>query len=130
MLRSSQASCAFRLLTLAVMLGALWFVVSTENVRAATDSCDTQFGYCIYQNCQNLSGQDYINCRDSCDRMFEECLANPSYDPIPAPYPVITHNLQWCLQGCQSGCASIPDPDHIDCIGACYDWCFENNPKP
>ena len=130
MLKNPLARCVFRLLTLTVMLGALALIVSTEKARAATEDCDTQFGYCIYQNCGNLSGQAYIDCRENCDHMFEECLFDEDYEPLPAPYPVITHNLQWCLQGCQSGCATIPDPDHISCIGACYDWCFENNPKP
>ena len=130
MLKNPLASCVFRLLTLVIMLGGLAFLVNTEPARAAAvEDCDTQYGYCIYQ-CRNLSGPDYENCRFACEDTYDMCLSDPNYDPLPAPYPVITHNLQWCLQSWQS-CNNIADPyDRLACSTPCIDWCFENNPKP
>lgn len=130
MLKTPMVSCACRLFTLAVLLSALAFLVSTERARATVEEdCDTQYGYCIYQ-CRNLTGTAYENCRFGCESTYDMCLEDPNYDPLPAPYPVITNNLQLCLQGCQS-CNNIQDPvDRLACLTPCIDWCFENNPRP
>ena len=131
MLKYPSVRCAFRLLTLAVMIGALAFLVSNEPVNAGTiEECDQQYGYCIYANCRNLTGDAYNTCRDNCDHAYLECRFDPAYEPLPAPYPVITHDLQWCLQSCME-CNSIPDlMDRGICVETCENWCFENNPKP
>lgn len=130
MLKNPLARCMFRLLTLAIMLGALSIFVSSERARAAAfEDCDTQYGYCIY-DCRNKVGTEYEQCRAGCMLIYDSCFDNPNYDPLPAPYPVITHNLQWCLQGCAQ-CNQIQDVnDRLACSGACMDWCFANNPKP
>lgn len=130
MLKNPLARCMFRLLTLAIMLGALSILVDTQRAQAAAfEDCDTQYGYCIYE-CRNKTGTEYENCRFGCQSTYNMCFDDPNYDPLPAPYPVITHNLQWCLQGCAQ-CNQIADiNDRLACSGACMDWCFENNPKP
>lgn len=131
MLKNPVARCVFRLFTLAIMLGALTLLVSTEKVNAGTiEECDRDFGYCLYDHCLNLSGPDFVACREACDLAYETCRFDDPYDPLPAPYPVITHNLQWCLQSCLA-CNSIADPtDRLACYTPCWDWCMENNPKP
>lgn len=130
MLKNPLARCVFRLLTLAVMLGVT-ALVSTDRAQAVVDeSCESQYGYCIYSNCMTLTGAAYTNCRFNCESLYQQCQMDPNYDPLPAPYPVITNDLQWCLQSCQP-CTSIEDVyDRLACYIPCWEWCMENNPKP
>lgn len=111
--------CGVRIFALAIMIGALAFLVSTEEVRA-TEDCDTQYGYCIY-NCVNLQGGDYLNCRTSCEHSFEDCLADGG-DPIPAPYPVVFNYTQ-CHDNCLD-CLSLPPADRSNCYSPCKAFCL------
>ena len=131
MLKNPVVRCVFRLFTLAVMLGALTFLVSTEKVNAGTiEECDRDFGYCLYTNCLNLSGSAYAACRDACDNAYEQCRFDDPYDPLPAPYPVINTDYSTCLQAC-AACSSIPDiEDRLDCYTPCWTYCDENFDKP
>lgn len=131
MLKNPVARCAFRLLTLAVMLGALTFLVSTQNVNAGTiEECDTQYGFCLYQNCLHLSGAAYALCAASCDAAYEQCRFDPAYQDLPAPYPVINTDYSTCLQAC-AACSSIPDiQDRLACYTPCWEYCDEHFDKP
>lgn len=119
MLNKPLARCGFRIFTLAIMIGALAFLISTEKVQA-TEDCDTQYGYCIY-NCVNLQGGDYAECRMNCEHSFEDCLADGG-DPIPAPYPVVSDYSQ-CMDTCLD-CLSLPAEDRYDCYSPCKSYCI------
>jgi len=127
MLKQPLVRCAFRLLALAVMLGALGLLVSTEKVKAGTiEECDIQFGYCIYGDCRGLSGSAYDLCRDGCGVRYEECRFDPAYEPLPAPYPIINNTYSSCLEACYQ-CSSIEDfNDFNACYDPCYDYCYEH----
>jgi hypothetical protein len=129
MLKNPMVRCVFRLFTLAVMLGALTFLVSTQRVNAGTiEECDEQYGFCIYL-CGDLDGQDYLNCKWNCDNTYEHCRFDPAYVPLPAPYPVINHDFQSCMQAC-AACNQIEDiEDRLDCSLPCWNWCSEHYPK-
>ena len=85
-----------RLLTLAVMLGALALLVSTQKAHAFDDpdTCNTQWGYCLYL-CAQLTTTDYEACQVNCELNLMECEANDPYETLPAPYPVINNSFQW-----------------------------------
>lgn len=131
MLKNPVVRCAFRLFTLAVMLGALTFLVSTQKVKAGTiEECDEQYGYCLYQNCLGLTGIPYANCAAECDFQYESCRFDPAYEDLPAPYPVINTDYSTCLQAC-AACSSIPNiPDRLVCYTPCWTYCDENFDKP
>ena len=123
MLKNPMVRCAFRLLTLAVMLGAFAFLVSDQRVKAGTiEECDTDFGYCIYSNCMNLSGWEYEQCRDGCDNAYEQCRFDDPYDPLPAPYPVVD-NYNQCMDVCMD-CLSLPTEDRYACWNPCKSHCI------
>jgi len=118
-----------RLLTLAVMLGALALLVSTQKARAALySSCDAEYGYCLF-NCVNETGEAYYACKAPCEVNLLKCESDEEYEPTPAPYPVISHDFQSCLSACTQ-CSSIEDiNDRLACSGACFDWCNANYPR-
>lgn len=127
---------AVRLSVLLIMVvGLVTLLLSGESkVRASvnvTDTCDTAYGYCIYQ-CASLEGTDYQACQSSCSLSFEDCQLNGGGegDPPPAPYPVIDHSLSSCLTGCLA-CNQIENPsDRVACGVTCRSYCFETYPKP
>ena len=119
-----------RLLTLAVMLGALALLVSTQKAQAVDDpyTCNTQWGFCLY-SCAPLTGTDYEACRANCELNLSACESDDPYETLPAPYPVVNNSFQSCMSGC-SACNSIEDiNDRLDCSGTCWDWCNTHYPR-
>ena len=121
--------CVSRLLTLAVMLGALTVLVSTQKVNASFDEeCNTQYGYCIFQ-CAHLIGEAYIACKAPCEVSLLACESAEQYEPLPAPYPIVNHTFQGCMQAC-AACNSIEDiNDRLACSLPCWEYCNANYPR-
>lgn len=125
MSKNPLVRCVSRLLTLAVMLGALAILVSTQKVQAVDDpyTCNTQWGYCLFL-CAPKTGSQYDACRANCEVNLLSCESNDPYETLPAPYPVINHDYSNCLAGCAQ-CNNIDDfMDANDCYNTCYDYCW------
>ncbi|HKS09081.1 MAG TPA: hypothetical protein VJS13_05995 [Pyrinomonadaceae bacterium] len=113
------------------MVGLLGFLATTQKVEAGTlEECNRAFGLCLVTECRGLSGQDYLNCRDACDRSYEDCRFDDDYHPDPVPLPVEDHSLSGCLEACQA-CFDLPDQiDGFFCNVECRKYCFDTYPKP
>lgn len=125
MFKNPLVRCALRLFTLAVMLGVLGFIVSTQPAQAYTldEPCNTQWGYCIF-NCAGLHGSAYASCTAPCEVNLLACERQELYEPIPAPYPVINNDYSSCLEVCLQ-CNEIDDfLDANDCYNTCFDYCW------
>src|SRR5689334_5972199 len=129
MFKNPLVRCVSRLLTLAVMLGALTLLTSTQKVRAALDdTCDSDYGYCIFK-CAPLTGSAYDACKAPCEENLIACESQQEYEPTPAPYPLVSHDFQSCMTAC-GACNSIEDlNDRLDCSGACFNWCNDHYPR-
>lgn len=126
MLKQPLVRCAFRLFALAVMLGALGLLVSTQQVNASFDEpCNGQYGYCIY-GCAGLTGQAYFQCKAPCEMNLIACESEQEYETLPAPYPIINNTYSSCLEACGQ-CQSIQDfNDFNACYDTCFDYCWEH----
>ncbi len=127
--RKSLVKSTLKLLVLCIVFGVLLISPSRGKV-ATTDSCDTQFGFCIYANCMGLQGSDYLTCRNACDHNYDQCMLDgyPS-DPLPAPYPVIDFSRSNCLAACLE-CQTLEIPsDSLECYMVCWNYCNETYPK-
>lgn len=123
--------CTLRLFTLAIMVGMLCFLVTTEKVAAGTlEECEQAFAFCLYENCPGLTGQAYDDCRAACDLTYESCRWNGDYQPGPAPFIVEDNRWESCMSATEN-CWLLDEPiDILMCDKEISDYCDEHYPRP
>lgn len=124
--------CTLRLVTLAIMVGFLGFLVATEKVSAgqSVEVCERQRAFCLIANCGGLTGYDYDVCWQSCSLTYESCRWDDDFQPDPAPFPVEDERRATCMLGVE-GCWALEEPaDILFCSAEIQDYCYETYPRP
>lgn len=118
------ATCIIRLLALCIMLGGLLILSNDEKVYA--DSCDTQYGECIFANCTGLSENLLFICTSACASQYESCKRAGLEEELPGCLYTRNPTYTQCMINCRNNCLAIPNPDAaIQCYLGCRPSCGE-----